>query len=242
MATTTLVCLPFAGAGASFFRPWQRLAGDALVVLPLQLPGRERLIDQEPYTDVHTAADGLLRNLGEALGPSEVPHRVALFGHSLGAVLAYELAHRLAAGPGAAQVEVELVRLFVSGSPHPAEPRSRHASGLPDDEFLDRVNEFAGYTHEALDDPEMRELILPTLRADVEMHENYVPSTDLPLSVPLTCLRGTDDELVSRDEAAAWSKVAGGDYRPVEVPGGHMYLTESAQALLEIVSNDVRIS
>ncbi|MEV0012170.1 alpha/beta fold hydrolase [Streptomyces sp. NPDC051840] len=230
---TTLVCLPFAGAGASFYRPWQRLAGDALTILPLQLPGRERRIDEDPYTDAGTAADGLLTDLREALG-APGPHRIALFGHSLGAVLAYELAHRLASDPG-----IEVARLFVSGSPQPAEQRSRRATGLPDDAFLARVNEFAGYTHEALEDPEMREMILPTLRADVEMHENYVPGTDLPLDAPLTSLRGADDALVSRDEAAAWSKVAGADFRYVEQPGGHMYLTESPGALLEVVSGDL---
>ncbi|NBM14485.1 thioesterase II family protein [Streptomyces sp. GC420] len=232
---TTLVCLPFAGAGASFYRPWQRLAGDGLTILPLQLPGRERRIDEDPYTDAHAAADGLLAELRDTLGDVGEPHRVALFGHSLGAVLAYELAHRLTAAPG-----IELVRLFVSGSPQPAEQRARRATGLPDDEFLARVNEFAGYTHEALEDPEMRELILPTLRADVEMHENYVPGTDTPLPAPITSLRGADDELVSRDEAAAWSKVAGADFRPVELPGGHMYLTESPAALLEVVSGEIR--
>ncbi|MGW2559525.1 thioesterase II family protein [Streptomyces sp. NPDC001514] len=250
----TLVCLPFAGAGASFFRPWQRIAGDALTVLPLQLPGRERRIDEDPYRDAHLAVDGLLADLREVLGDSAEPHRVALFGHSLGAVLAYELAHRLVAepetglgiGPGIGPgIEpgigpgIELVRLFVSGSPQPAEQRARRATGLPDDAFLARVNEFAGYTHEALEDPEMRELILPTLRADVEMHETYVPGTDLPLPAPLTSLRGADDLLVTRDEAAAWSKVAGAGFRSVELPGGHMYLTESAQALLEVISGDL---
>ncbi|MFJ5270400.1 thioesterase II family protein [Streptomyces sp. NPDC088358] len=233
---TTLVCLPFAGAGASFFRPWQRAAGERLTILPLQLPGRERRIDEDPYTDARTAADGLLDDLRTALADDpRLPRRIALFGHSLGAVLAYELAHRLAGAPDG----TELVRLFVSGSPHPAEQRSRRATGLPDDAFLAQVNEFAGYTHEALDDPEMRELILPTLRADVEMHESYVPSTDLALPVPLTVLRGSDDELVGRDEAAAWAKAAGGDFRSVELPGGHMYLTGSAGALLDVVRADL---
>ncbi|MFJ8112764.1 thioesterase II family protein [Streptomyces sp. NPDC096132] len=233
---TTLVCLPFAGAGASFFRPWQRVAGERLTILPLQLPGRERRIDEDPYTDVRTATEGLYGELRAALAADPAsPHRIALFGHSLGAVLAYELAHRLAAAPDGP----ELVRLFVSGSPQPAEQRTRRATGLPDDAFLARVNEFAGYTHEALDDPEMRELILPTLRADVEMHENYTPSTDLALPVPLTVLRGSHDELVSRDEAAAWAKVAGADFRSVELSGGHMYLTESAADLLDVVAAEV---
>ncbi len=85
----------------------------------------------------------------------------------------------------------------------------------------------------------MREMILPTLRADVEMHENYVPGNDLPLPVPVTSLRGADDELVSRDEAAGWSKVAAADFRYVEQAGGHMYLTESPGALLEVISGDL---
>lgn len=226
--TTKLVCLPYAGAGASFYRPWTALAGGTLEIVALQLPGRERLIDEEPYHDVHQAADGLLVQLRERLGDGD--HRVALFGHSLGAVLAYELAHRLAAEPG-----VELVHLFVSGSPDPGLGREQRATGLSDDEFLARVSEFAGYSHPALDDPEMRDMILPALRADVEMHENYVPGTDRTLDAPLTVVRGEDDDLVGYDDAESWSKVAGRDFEHVELPGGHMYLTEAASALVRVI-------
>lgn len=228
---TTLVCLPFAGAGASFFHPWQAIVGDAVRVLPLQLPGRERLIDLEPHRDAYRAADDLLVQLRERLDGDT---RLVLFGHSLGAVLAYELAHRVVREPG-----VELVRLFVSGSPEPGSGRDQRATGLTDDEFLARVSEFAGYTHEALEDPEMREMILPALRADVEMHENYVPSTSDPLPAPITAIRGEDDELVSYEGAAGWSKVSGLDFDHVEVPGGHMYLADTAPALLRLITSTV---
>ncbi|MEU6223135.1 alpha/beta fold hydrolase [Streptomyces sp. NPDC047042] len=230
--TTKLICLPYAGAGASFYRPWTALAGDALEIVALQLPGRERLIDEEPYRDVHQAVDGLTAELRERLGDSG--GRLALFGHSLGAVLAYELAHRLTGEPG-----IELVHLFVSGSPEPARGRERHATGLTDDDFLARVGEFAGYHHPALDDPEMREMILPALRADVEMHEGYVPSTDVPLNAPLTVVRGEDDDLVGYDDAESWSKVAGRDFEHIEVPGGHMYLTDAAPALVRLIVSTV---
>lgn len=230
--TTKLICLPYAGAGASFYRPWTALAGDALEIVALQLPGRERLIDEEPYQDVHQAADGLMAQLRERLGHDG--GRVALFGHSLGAVLAYELARRLVDEPG-----TELVHLFVSGSPDPYQGRERRATGLSDEEFLAQVGEFAGYHHPALDDPEMREMILPALRADVEMHENYVPGTDLPLNVPLTVVRGEDDELVGYDDAESWSKVAGLDFEHVEVPGGHMYLTDTASTLVRLIVSTV---
>lgn len=231
--TTKLVCLPYAGAGASFYLPWTSLTGDALEVVPLQLPGRERLIDEEPYRNVHTATDGLLAQLREQLGDGD-DHRVVLFGHSLGAVLAYELAHRLVTEP-----DFELVHLFVSGSPEPSLGREQHATGLSDEDFLARVGEFAGYHHPALDDPEMRDMILPTLRADVEMHENYTPSTDLPLDAPLTVVRGEDDDLVDYDDAEAWSKAAGQDFEHVEVPGGHMYLTAEAPSLVRLIVSSV---
>ncbi len=231
--TIKLVCLPYAGAGASFYRPWAALAGDALEIVPLQLPGRERLIDEEPYRDVHQAVDGLVLQLRERLGDGD--HRVALFGHSLGAVLAYELAHRLVAEPG-----IELVHLFVSGSPHPGQGRAQRATGLSDDDFLARVGEFAGYSHPALEDSEMREMLLPTLRADVEMHETYAPSTSLPLDAPLTVVRGEDDALVGHDDAASWNKASGRDFEHVEIPGGHMYLTESAPDLVRAIVSKVR--
>lgn len=228
---TGLVCLPFAGAGASFYHPWSALAGGALAVLPVQLPGRERRIDIEPYRDVHEAVAGLLPALLGELGPGPV----TLFGHSLGAVLAYELAHRLCREPG-----VEVVRLFASGSPPPHVPRPGRASGLPDEEFLARVRDFAGYRDEALDDPELRELVLPTLRADVQMHEEYVPSTQEPLPVPVTAVRGRDDELVSADDATGWAKATSQDFDLAELPGGHMYLVESAEPLLDLIRTAVQ--
>jgi surfactin synthase thioesterase subunit len=225
---TTLVCLPFAGAGASFFQPWQAIAGDALRIVPMRLPGRERRIDLKPHRDVPAAVDGLLADLDGVAG------RVALFGHSLGAVLAYELAHRLVELP-----EVEVVRLFVSGSPDPHTRRPRQATGLPDDEFVARVREFAGFSDEALDDPELRELVLPTLRADVEMHESYVSSTDLPLPVPITALRGDADELVSTDETVGWAKATSRDFDVIEPPGGHMYLVDAAEWLVRLIDSTV---
>ncbi|MEJ2857986.1 MULTISPECIES: thioesterase II family protein [unclassified Saccharothrix] len=226
-----LVCLPFAGAGASFFHPWAAHAGDRLKVLPLQLPGRERRIDAEPYRDAHIAADELLPELVAQLdGLTDV----VLFGHSLGAVLAYELAHRVARRP-----DLTLRHLFVSGSPEPHTQRPQRATGLDDDAFLARVSQFAGFTHEALQDPEMRELILPTLRADVEMHENYRPSTHDRLPAPITSLRGSEDTLVTAAEAERWSEVTGAGFEYVEVPGGHMYLTESAPQLLKLIDTAV---
>jgi surfactin synthase thioesterase subunit len=225
-----LICLPFAGAGASFFWPWRNLAPEELTIHPLQLPGRERRIDEEPFTDLHAAADALLPEVVAELG-DDMP--VALFGHSLGAVLAYEVTRRLVASGQ------PVAGLFVSGSPGPWWPREHQATGLDDGRFLAQVELFAGYRHPAFDDPEMRELLLPTLRADVEMHESYRPRSDTPMPVDVIAVRGSRDELVSAVELDGWAAVTTTAFRRAEVPGGHMYLIESAGAVLDLIADSI---
>lgn len=223
---TTLLCVPFAGAGPSFFHPWQELAAGRWRVTSVELPGRERRFMDPPYRNVVEAAkteiDGIAENLGAGA-------RTVLFGHSLGAVLAYELVHLLT------KRDVHVERLVVSGSPGPWTQRERRAAGLQGDEFLARVEEFAGFRHEALDHPEMRELILPTLQADCEMHEAYVPSTDDPVTVPITSLRGDHDGLVTAEEAQQWRDATTGDFSYAEFPGDHMYLVDLGREVLDVI-------
>ncbi|MFF5010847.1 thioesterase II family protein [Streptomyces phaeochromogenes] len=222
----TLLCLPFAGAGPSFFHPWRKLSAGRWRVVPVELPGRERRIMETPYRNVVEAAKDSVDDIVADLGDGA---RTVVFGHSLGAVLAYELVHLL----GARGVHVE--RLVVSGSPGPWTQRERRATGLPDEEFLARVEEFAGFRHEALDHPEMRELILPVLQADCEMHENYVPSTDEPVTVPICSIRGDRDGLVSADQAQEWRNATTGEFSHAEFPGDHMYLVDRAPELLDLI-------
>lgn len=221
-----LVCVPFAGAGPSFFHPWRALAADRWRVVPVELPGRERRILETPYRNVVEAAknsvDDVVADLGEGA-------RTVLFGHSLGAVLAYELVHLLSTR------DVRVERLVVSGSPGPWTQRGRRATGLPDDEFLARVEEFAGFRHEALDHPEMRELVLPVLQADCEMHENYVPSTNEPVSVPICSVRGSSDSLVGAEQAQEWRRATTGEFTYAEFPGEHMYLVDNAREVLDLI-------
>jgi len=228
MEMTYLICLPFAGAGASFFREWQQYAPEGMQIVPVQLPGREERFVEPPFTDAVRAAEEACR---QAVVKIPTPARVVLFGHSLGAVLAYELAHRLASVAG-----LETVRLVVSGSPGPWNGRETRASDLDDQEFLARVRTFAGYTHPALEHPEMRSLLLPVLRADVEMHENYRPASDKPLPVPVTAVRGRDDELVGAAETAQWARATGAGFTTAELDGGHMYLADDPAALLRLIA------
>jgi surfactin synthase thioesterase subunit len=231
MLSIPVLCFPFAGAGASAFRRAQEQPSETVRLFPIQLPGREERFGEPLFTEVGSAVDQLLP---EALALIAGERRVALFGHSLGAVLAYEMAHRLVALGG-----IEVVRVFVSGSPGPWTQRELRASGLSDEGFLQQVREFAGYTHPALEHPELRQMLLPTLRADVEMHENYRAPSDKPLPVPITSIRGDHDELVSPAQAAEWSVATSAGCSLVELPGNHMYLVDSPGDLVRLLGREL---
>jgi surfactin synthase thioesterase subunit len=231
MPEIAVLCFPFAGAGASAFRRAQEYSSDLVRICPLQLPGREERFDEPPHTDVVAAVDDLLPAALDLVAGSPV---VAVFGHSLGAVLAYELAHRLRQLP-----RPELARVFVSGSPGPWTQRQVRATGMSDEDFLQQVRGFAGYTHPALEHPELRELLLPTLRADVEMHENYRAAPNRLLDVPITSIRGDQDELVSPEQAAEWAAATTAGCQLREVPGNHMYLIDSPAELVRLLSAEL---
>jgi surfactin synthase thioesterase subunit len=220
-----LVCFPFAGAGASFFRPWAKIMDEHFHVTAVQLPGRENRFAEAPYTSVEEAIDDLEQELDELLHDAS---EVVIFGHSLGAVLAYELALRL----GRTSTPC---RLVVSGSPAPTRPRAQRAAGLDDEAFLLRVRDFAGYSHPSLEDPEMRKLLVPMLRADVEMHEAYVAHDKHLLAIPVISIRGQDDELVTNEDAAHWHEVTRGPFESIDLAGGHMYLAERPAPLFDLL-------
>ena len=226
VSTIPLICLPFAGAGASMFNGWQQHS-TGLEILPLQMPGREKLFEEPPYRTIEEAVAGLFP---EALACLRGRSEVLLFGHSMGAILAFELARKFAAEPG-----IQVMGLFVSGSPAPLSPRTAKASSLSDSEFVDRVGEFAGYSHPALEDPEMRELLLPTLRADVEMHEAYTPPSKDPIPVPIISIRGQDDQLVSPQDAAEWVTATSESFEMADLPGSHMYLVDHPADLVRLI-------
>jgi surfactin synthase thioesterase subunit len=123
----------------------------------------------------------------------------------------------------------------VSGSPWPAVPVHRPIAALPDEAFIERVADYTGYRHVALNNPEMRDLILPALRADVEMHETYVPSAGDPLPVPITALRGADDTMVPAASAREWTHATSRGFEYLEFDGGHMYLADSAADVMRAI-------
>jgi surfactin synthase thioesterase subunit len=225
---TTLFCLPYAGAGASAFHPLRNAAnGTDIAPRPVLLPGRERRIDEQPWTDLDDAVEQLT---AELMGEASSAERVALFGHSFGAVLAFEMARRFARGG------VRVARLFISGCPGPWQPRQERAAGLDDDGFVAQVEVLAGYRHEALRHPRLRGLLLPVLRADVTMHERYLPPPGTTITVPITAIRGADDQLVSAEQLRGWRSATTSAFETVQLAGGHMYLLAEPDQLLAVIA------
>ncbi|WP_410620190.1 thioesterase II family protein [Amycolatopsis sp. cmx-8-4] len=221
-----VLCFPPAGAGPSFFQAWPD-ASPALRFAAVELPGKERRFAEEPATTmtelVDAIADDVLREVGAA-------GRVGVFGHSFGALVAYEVARLVERERPA----VDLT-LFASGAPRPGVPRSSPIGGLPDDEFVVAVAELAGYKHPALDDPDLRELLLPALRGDVAVDESYRPAEQAPAAFPVVSVRGDADELVSAAAAARWREVTAAGCTTREFPGGHMYLIEHWAPLVTLL-------
>lgn len=224
---TKLICVPFAGAGASFYHGWSKQGFNDLDIAPVQLPGRERLIAEEPYVDLHKAADDFAQSALETLGQE----RAIVFGHCfLGSVLAYEIAYRIEKERPEAISE-----LVISASRVPSISRPCGVQSMSDDQFLEHVKSTTGFTHEAMDIPEMRELLLPALRADFVMDETYVARQRPALQVPITAIAASDDNMVSREEVEGWTAYTDAGFTIHEVAGGHMYLAEEAQPVFDVL-------
>lgn len=228
MSTHLLVCLPFAGAGASFYRNEQAPAGVDL--LPIQLPGREERFADDAYPDLAAAVADIAAQVRRSAAPGQ---RVLLLGHSFGAILAFEVARTLGS---------VVDHVYVSGSPDPWNPRAERAAGLTDDEFVAQVETFAGYTHPTLAHPELRQIILPALRSDVAMHESYLAAPDAVIAAPITALRGADDVLVAEADLNGWKQATTGEFSLRMFPGGHMYLADGLTETLEFIAAAARVS
>ena len=223
-----LFCFPYAGGGASVFRLWRVELSEVAEVCPVQLPGREARLSEPPLS--HAAA--LVARLADGLAPF-MDRPFAFFGHSVGALLAFELARELRRrrqrGP---------IHLFASAFRSPDRPNPNpplHA--LPVADFLRELRAYDGTPQEVLDNALLMELLGPALRADFALHETYSYREEPALSCPLTVLGGRDDAKVSVDDLQGWQRMTAGGHEQRLFPGGHFYLHTARSELLAVVAH-----
>jgi surfactin synthase thioesterase subunit len=215
-ARARLFCFPHAGGGASAFRTWPGGLPSDVEVCAIQLPGRESRIRERPLESLPAMVEALVSALAR-----ELDRPFAFFGHSMGAVLAAEVARALAARgeplPG---------HLVVSARrpPHlPGPEAPLHV--LPDPEFVAELGRrYGGMPAEITQHADLMELLLPPLRADVRALEMHRPPARPPLSCPIAAFGGSDDRTVPREGLDAWRGETSAAFRVRVFQGGHFYL------------------
>lgn len=228
-APLRLFCFPYAGGGANIYREWTRSL-DNVEIVAAQLPGRERRIMESPIDCLPDLVGNLVRAMESLLDKP-----FFLFGHSMGALIAYELARQLQRR-GAPTPR----HLFISAyrSPDRAS-RNKQLHALSDTEFMAKLRRYGGTPGELLRNPEARELFLPMLRADFKLHETHVFRKGPPLLCPITTLVGAHDRIVSATEMRGWAEKTARSCNQTVISGGHFFLYESRNEVFSLLQTHI---
>ncbi|RKR91930.1 surfactin synthase thioesterase subunit [Micromonospora pisi] len=210
-----LVCLPHAGGSASFYYPLAQALAPQVDVLAIQYPGRQDRLGEPAITDLHALA----RQVFEALR-GRVDRPTALFGHSMGASIAFEVARILEQEEG-----VSLRHLFASGRRAPSAHRHERVHLEDDQTLVAEMHRLDGPGRDLLHDDEILRMILPAVRADYTAAETYLYQPGPPLRCPVTALVGDVDPKVTLDEARAWGEHTTGPFDLRVYSGGHFFLS-----------------
>ena len=211
-----LVCVPYAGGGASVYRGLPDLLPDSIEVLALQLPGREDRSREDMPTDVRRMAKACAVALRPYLGTP-----FAFYGHCAGALLANEIAHEVGRRYG-----VWPTRLVAGAQPAPHRPVGRRTlPQRPDDGLLDVVADRGGLPSALFRRPELVDMFLRLLRSDFTLWETYRYDSPGQLPCPVTTVRGREDELVDASQTAPWAEHTSAGWDELQVAGGHYFVT-----------------
>ena len=231
-AHTKLVCFPHAGGSASYFFPLSKALAPEFDVYVVQYPGHQDRY-KEPFID---NIDGMADEAFSVLEPlTETP--VALFGHSMGAVLAFEVARRMETSTGRLPAQV-----FVSGSRAPSRYDREANEGGDDAALVGEMRKLGGTDPRVLNNPDMLATILPAFRNDYRALQRYHRGTEVGIGAPVVVMAATDDPKSSVTDARAWLEhtSGGGDLHTFE--GGHFYLEKQSQKVIEVIAEKLRAS
>jgi medium-chain acyl-[acyl-carrier-protein] hydrolase len=229
-----LFCLPFAGGGPSTYRMWPRSLPADVDVIAVQPPGRDPSAADPPADSIAEMVDTVLASITELHDTEPMPF--SLFGHSMGALVAFEMTVALEEGGG-----TRPTRLFVSGRRPPDEAHhGDHVHALADDEFLDAVQRsYGGVPDVVRNEPELLALLLPSLRADIKAIETYAPFTGRMVDCPVRVYGGARDRNPRPSQLGGWQRVAARGVSIRLFEGDHFYLATSRDALTADIAEHV---
>ncbi|GAA1910635.1 alpha/beta fold hydrolase [Streptomyces sodiiphilus] len=233
-AEVTLVCLPHAGGSASFYFPLSELLPPQVEMLAVQYPGRQ---DRRHDPCIENIQD-MARGVFDALGPRPAGGRpLALFGHSMGASVGFELIRLL-------EEKLDLVPevFFASGRPAPSRHRSIDVHLRDDAGIIAELQKVSGTDRRILGDPELLRFALPAIRSDYKAAETYQYRPGPPLRCDIVGLIGDSDPRVEPEEVGSWQEHTTGRFRLEVFPGGHFYLGEQKQAVANVIAETLHAS
>ncbi|MEN8655231.1 alpha/beta fold hydrolase [Streptomyces sp. 21So2-11] len=229
-APVRLVCFPHAGGSATFYFSVATALSPDVDVLAVQYPGRQDRRNEECVDDIHVLADQIF----DALRPwADRP--LAVFGHSMGATVAYEVARRMESEGNAP------LGLFASGRRAPSRYRDESVHRRDEAGLIAALKELSGTDEAVLGDEELLRMVLPAVRGDYKAVETYRHREGPRLTCPVAVLVGDSDPVTSLDEAEAWREHTDGPYTlDVFADGGHFYLNSQSERVLKAVDRSVR--
>lgn len=226
-ARLRLVCIPHAGAGAVTFDRWVGGLPEDVELITVRLPGRENRMRERPFSAWTPLAEEFAKALEDRISSPYV-----LFGHSMGAMLAYETVVRGVARPPE--------RVILSGCRAPGIPRALPAiQDLPSEQFVAELGKLAGTPRDVLAAPRLMAVLEPMLRADIRLAETWSHRRPSPLPVPTTVFWGADDEVAPSEVVAAWRHLAPRGITGHGVPGGHFFLRDHPREFLRRLSKEL---
>src|SRR5258707_4225829 len=230
-ARIRLFCFPYAGGSASIFRTWHEYLPQEVEICPVQLPGREGRLLEQPFS--HLPA--LIETLASALTPF-LDRPYAFFGHSMGALVSFELVRHLRR----LESQALPVRLFVSGRRAPHIPDlDPPVSSLSEAEFIEELRRLKGTPEEILRNEELLRLLLPIILADFNLCETHTYTPDSPLPCPITAFGGLYDTEVTRQMLAAWREQTCSSFKLRFFDGDHFFLHKERKELLAALMQDL---
>jgi medium-chain acyl-[acyl-carrier-protein] hydrolase len=221
-AKLRLFCFPYAGGRALNFRSWATELPSDVEVCQIELPGRGSRLTESPFTRL----EPLIQTLARILLPY-LDKPFVFFGHSMGGLVSFELAQLIFKNYGLAPVH-----MFISGHRAPQVPAPESfIHNLPETEFLKELRRLNGTPEAVLENAELMELLLPTLRADFTLIETYIYEPKPRLDCPITVFGGLQDPTVACDKLEAWREQTNAAFSLRMLPGDHFFI-HSAQHLL----------
>lgn len=220
-----LVCFPHAGGSASFFFPMSKVLSPAMDVLAVQYPGRQDRRMEKGIDNIPDLADEAF----EAL-KSQLDCRMVLFGHSMGAVLAFEVARRLER-----ETDAKVMGLFASGRRAPSRYRDESVHLRDDEGIVAELKLMSGTDAALLGDDEILRMILPAIRSDYAAIESYRCEPGATVACPITVLVGDSDPKTSLEEATAWSGHTTGPFELRTFQGGHFFLAHHQAEVTNLI-------